>query len=144
MSKASKVKKLVSVLTAFMLMTGAREENLEHVPCIHYLVQFKRGITWIQALIDSRSEVNVIHLTFAKQLDLSVQPTDIGVYKIDGTSLDTYKMVVVAFSMIDKANRVRFFEKTFLMAKVSPEVVFVIFFLTLNDANVDFLGWELR
>ena len=53
-------------------------------------------------------------------------------------------MVVVAFSVTDKANRVRFFEETFLMANVSPEVVLEMPFLTLSGADVDFLGWKLR
>ena len=44
--------------------------------------------------------------------------------------------------MTDKANRVRFFEETFLVANVSPEVVFRILFLTLSGADVDFLNWE--
>ena len=39
---------------------------------------------------------------------------------------------------------VRFFEETFLVANVSPEVVFGMPFLTLTGADVDFLGRELR
>ena len=45
--------------------------------------------------------------------------------------------------MTDKANRVKFIEMTFLVANISPEVVFGMFFLTLSSANVDFLDWEL-
>ena len=44
----------------------------------------------------------------------------------------------------DKENRVRFFEETFLMANVSPEVVLGMSFLTFSSADVDFLDWELR
>ena len=51
--------------------------------------------------------------------------------------------MVVAFSVTDKANRVRFFEETFLVANVSPEVVLEISFLTLSSADIDFLGREL-
>ena len=58
--------------------------------------------------------------------------------------MDTYGIVVTAFSVEDKANRVRFFEKTFLVANVSPEVVFGMLFLTLSNIDVDFSGWELR
>ena len=53
-------------------------------------------------------------------------------------------MVVAAFLVKDKANRVNFFEKTFLMANVSPEVVFGMLFLTLSSADVDFSSRELR
>ena len=127
-------------------MTGAREEALERVLCIHYSVQFKKDTSkaQVQALIDSGSEVNAIHPTFAKQLGLPIRPTDVGAQKIDGTTLDTHGMVVAAFSVEDKANRVRFFEETFLVANVSPEVVLGMLFLTLNGADVDFSGRELR
>ena len=57
--------------------------------------------------------------------------------------LDTHGMVVAAFSVEDKANQVRFFEETFLVANVSPEVVLGMPFLTLSGADVDFPGREL-
>ena len=86
-------------------MTGAREEALERVSCIHYPVQFKdTKEAQVQALIDSESEVNAIHPTFAKQLDLLIRPTDVGAQKIDGTMPNTYGMIVVAFSIENKAN----------------------------------------
>ena len=58
--------------------------------------------------------------------------------KFIGTTLDNYEMVVAAFSVVDKANRVRFFEKTLLMANFSLEVVLEMPFFTLSDANIDF------
>ena len=129
-----------------MLITDAREEALEHVPCIYYLVWFKKDAdkTPVQTLIDLGSEVNAIYPFFAKQLGLLIKPTDVGAEKIDGTMLDTHKMVVAVFSVVDKANRIRFFEKPFLVANVSPEVVLGMPFLTLSSANVDFSGRELR
>ena len=123
-----------------MSITGARKEALKCVPCIHYPVQFKdKDKTPVQALINLGSEVNAIYLSFAKQLGLSIRPTDIGAQKIDGTMLDTYGMVVAALSVVDKANQVRFFEETFLVANISPDT-----FLILSNADVDFSSWELR
>ena len=49
-------------------------------------------------------------------------------------------MVVAAFSLKDKANRVRFFEETLLVANVSPEIVLEMLFLTLNGADINFSG----
>ena len=57
--------------------------------------------------------------------------------------LDTYGIVVVAFLVKNKANWVRFFEETFLVANISLKEVFRISFLTLSGADVDFLGREL-
>ena len=145
MSRVLEVKKLVSVLATSTSTTGAREEDLKCVPYIYYPVQFKNtNEAQVQALIDSGSEVNAIHPTFAKQLGLPIRPTDVEAQKIVGTTLDTYEIVVAAFSVEDKANQVRFFEETFLVANVSPEVVFRMPFLTMSNADVDFSGRKLR
>ena len=118
---------------------------MKYVPYIQYLIQFKKDTNnaQVQALIDSGSKENAIHPTFAKQLGLSIKQTDVGVQKIDDTMLDIYGLVVAVFLVIDKANRVRFFEETFLMANISPEVVLRMYFLTLSDADIDFSDREL-
>ena len=142
LSKAAKI--LVSVLATSTPVTGAREEALERIPCIHYPVQFKKNKNQMQTLIDSGSEINAMHPSFAKQLGLPIRPTDVEAQKINGTTLDTHGMVVAAFSVVDKANRVKFFEETFLVANVSPEVVLGMPFLTLSGANIDYSGRKLR
>ena len=72
-------------------MDGAPEATLERIPCIR--------------------KVNTIHPTFAKQLGLPIRPTDVEAQKIDGTTLDTHRVVIAAFPVTDKANRVKFFER---------------------------------
>ena len=96
------------------------------------------------ALFDLGNDVNIINPIFAQKLGLSIRPTNIKVQKIDGNTLNTYRMVVAAFSMTDKANRMKFFEKIFLMTDISLEVVFGMLILTLNDANIDLLDCKLR
>ena len=54
--------------------------------------------------------------------------------------LDTFGIIVSAFSVTKKANRVRFFEETFLVANVSLEEVLGMSFLTLSGADIDFAG----
>ena len=126
-------------------MTDAREKALERVSYIYYPIQFKKDVnkTQVQALIDSKIEVNAIHPTFAKGLGLPIRLIEVGAQKIDGTTLDTYGIVVAAFLVTDKANQVRFFEETFLVANVSLKVVFGMLFLTLNSADVDFSDQKL-
>ena len=122
------VKKLVSVLATFTLVTGTREkafettkvvestgvnkdgeeskgkdpENFAQVPCDYFCINF--GKKSILALLDSGSKVNALHPTFAKELGLLIRPKDIGAQKIDGTTLDIYGMVVVVFLVKHKAN----------------------------------------
>ena len=59
-------------------MTGPRMETLDRVPCIHYLVQFKKDMAEVRALIDLRSEVNAMAPAYAKKLGLRVRKTDVG------------------------------------------------------------------
>ena len=95
------------------------------------------------ALFDSGSKVNVLHLTFTKKLGLVVRSTNVSAQKIDGTTFETYGMVVVVFSVTNQADIIKFFEETFLVANVSPHVVFGMLFLILSDANIDFPKREL-
>ena len=57
--------------------------------------------------------------------------------------LDTYEIVVTAFSITDKANRVRFSEETFLVANINPKIVFWMLFLISSSEKVDFPNREL-
>ena len=91
--------------------------NLAQVLCIRYPINFETKS--VSALFDSGSEVNTIYLTFAK-----VRSTNVGAQKIDNITLDTYEIVIVVFLIKDKANQIKFFEKTFLVADVSPKIVF--------------------
>ena len=98
----------------------------------------------VLALFDLGSEVNAMHLVFAERLNFIMRATNFGTQKIDGMTLKTYGMVVAAISVTHQAGRVRFFEETFLVANISPDVVLGIFFLTLSNADVDFPKKKLR
>ena len=65
-------------------MDNAQESYSQKIPCI--------------------CEVNAIHLIFAKEQSLPIRPTDVVAQKIDDSTLDTYRVVVAAFSVTDKTN----------------------------------------
>ena len=119
-------------------------ENLAQVPYIRYPITFRKKSVPVLALFDLGSKVNTIYLTFAQELGLPIKLTDVRAQKNNGTMLDTYGMVVAAFSVMDKANQVKFLKETFLVANVSLEVFFGIPFFTLSGADIDFLDHELR
>ena len=64
-------------------MAGASMKDkllvLDWVPCIHYLIWFKKSEVQVQALIDSGSKVNTITLGYSSKLGLKVRPTDVRV-----------------------------------------------------------------
>ena len=101
----------MSVSTTSTSVTENSEEatlvsakELEQVTCIQYPIAFPGDVTQdgsalspVSALLDLGSEVNAMHSAFAKRLGLVVQTTNVGAQKIDGTTFETYGMVVVAF-----------------------------------------------
>ena len=84
-----------------------------------------------------------ISQAFAYQLDLTIWKTNVGAQKIDGTTLETYRMVVFTFSISDKDGSKRFFEENFVLADVQPEIVFRMLFLTMSIADIDFQARNL-
>ncbi len=81
---------------------------------------------------------------FGQQLGLNNRKTNVGAQKIDGTTLETYRMVVSTFSVSDKDGREWFFEESYLLADVSPDVVLGMPFLTMRYADVDFQARDLQ
>ena len=130
------------------ILVSAKE--LEQVTCIQYLIAFLNGVTQnglaldpVLALFDSGSEVNVMHPAFAEKLGFMVQTHNINTQNINSTILETYVMVIVAILVTDQADKVRFFEETFLVAIVSPDVVLGMPFFILSDVDINFPKREL-
>ena len=83
------------MLVIFSLMTGASKKApkikvQDKVPCICYSVKFRKDKGKnVLALLNSASKVNAMALVYAAHLGLKVRMTDLGVQKIDGSSLAT-------------------------------------------------------
>lgn len=48
-------------------------------------------------------------------------------------------MIIKALLVNEKGGKMRFFEKTFLLANTSLNIVFRIFFVILSNTNIQFL-----
>ena len=107
------------------------------VPYIDYPVLFRKDLAnSVSALIDSSSEVNAMHLAYAKKLGFNIQKINVRAQKIDGTTLETFGIIITTFSVHDKARKICFFEESFLLADISMDVALEMPFLTLSNANV--------
>ncbi len=135
-----KVKKLVAVLATSTSMTEKTKE-LERVSCIWYSVTLKDQT---EVLLDSRSEVNAISQAFVQQLGLKICKTNVGTHKIDGTTLETYGMIVSTFFVSNKNGRERFFEESFLLDDVKLDKVLGMPFLTMSNTDIDFQARDLQ
>lgn len=60
---------------------------------------------------------------------------DIDIPKIDSFILAIFYIVIATFSINDKNEKIKFFKQSFLLANISFDIIFEIFFLTLN--NID-------
>ena len=85
-------------------------------------------------------------LAYAKKLGLNTRKTNVGAQKIDGSTLETFGMVIADFQVEDKGGRPRFFQETFLVADIKFEVVLRMLFLKISNADVAFdegiLTWK--
>ncbi len=111
------------------------------ISILHLVFTFKDQI---EALLNSRSEVNAISQAFAHQLGLKIRKTNVEAQKIDGIILETYGIIVSTFSVLDKDGRERLFEKSFLLADIKPDIVLRMSFLTISNADVDFQAQALQ
>ena len=75
---------------------------------------------------------------FASQLNSKIQKTNIKAQKIGNTTLEIYKIVVSTFSILDKDDKERFFERSFLLVDIKSDKVFEMLFLIISNTNVDF------
>ena len=126
----------------------SRKAIFERIPCIQYLVQFRRKNDEnedkdVKALIDSGSKVNIMHPAYTTRLGLRARKIDVGAQKIDGSHLDTFGIVIADCSIKNKLRRVRFFQETFLLTNIGLKVVMGMLFLTLSKANIRFAEREL-
>lgn len=67
-------------------------------------------------------------LAYASKLDLKTYHTNIEAHKIDNSTLKTFEIVLASFQIEDKQRRTRFFQKIFLSANISVELVLTISF----------------
>ena len=76
-------------------------------------------------------------------MGLKVHFTNIRAQKINGSTLKTFEMVLANSQVENTFGKARFFQETFLIADISAEIVLGILFLTLSNADVQFVEKEL-
>ena len=127
-------------------MTNGDEKVVVRVFYIHYPVWFQEDQEQVRALIDSGSEVNAMSSAYAKKLGPKTWKINVGVQKIDGSTLETFRIVIADFQVEDKGDRPKFFQKTFLVANIKFEVVLGMLFLKISNADIAFgeriLTWK--
>lgn len=75
-------------------------------------------------------------LAYTSKLSLSVRYIDVKAEKIDNSTIETFKIVLVSFQVEDKLKKTRFFEKIFLLANINMELILEVLFLILSNANI--------
>ena len=106
------------------------------VLCIHYLIWSQEE--QVKALLDSGSKINVINPNYARKLGLKIQKTNIEAQKIDGSTFEIFEIVIADFQAKDKVNKSRFFQETFLVVDTKFEIILVMLFLKISNADISF------
>ena len=60
--------------------------------------------------------------------------------KNNNTILETYKIIISTFSLSNKNDRERFFDKSFLLTNVNLDILLKILFLIMSNTDVNFLA----
>lgn len=66
------------------------------------------------------------------------------VQNIDGSSLETFKIIMVFLLIDDKVKRIRFFTKEFLLVDISINIVLAILFPVLFNVKITFNNKKLK
>lgn len=74
---------------------------------------------------------------------LKVWSTDVEAQKIDNSNLEMFGIILANFQINDKFGWAWFFQKIFLVANTSVEVILDMLFLTLSNADMLFVEREL-
>ena len=82
-------------------------------------------------------------IAYVSKLGLKVHPINVRAQKIDGSTLEIFRIVLASFQVEDKLRRAWLFQETFLVANISAEVVLGMLFPTLCNANVQFVEKKL-
>lgn len=61
---------------------------------------------------------------------------NIGAQKIDGSTFETFRIVLTSFQIENKLERARFLQKTLLLADITVEMVLEMFFLIFSNINI--------
>lgn len=78
-------------------MINSSTLSLEYVLCIYHLVWFKKDQVKVQALIDSNNEINAMTLAYAAKLGFKICLSNVGVQMIDGSTFETFEIVLASF-----------------------------------------------
>lgn len=110
---------------------------------IYSLLRLVQSVS-CENVINLRSKVNAIQTSLTRKLGLRICKTDVNTQKIDGSRLETDKMVITSFYIREKDRKSSFFEETFLLPDMNMNIAFEILFFTLSNVEVNFHNWELR
>ena len=80
---------------------------------------------------------------YASKLGLKVYSTNVILQKFDNSTFDTFEIVLAYFQIKNKLDKLWLFQEIFLIANTTLEVIFGILFLTLSNADVQFIEKKL-
>lgn len=90
----------------------------------------------ILALVDFRNKINIKNPAYAIQQSFYIQKTNFGNEKLDYSSLNIYDIVIATFWIFDMSGWLWLFQKKFLLTYIRVKIISNMFFITLNNVDV--------
>lgn len=75
---------------------------------------------------------------YVQILDLKIQKISVKTYKIDGSALKTFKIIIANFQIEHKVGRFKYFSEIFLIANIKIKVVLKMLFFKFSIVNMPF------
>ena len=86
-------------------------------------------------MLDNDNKVNVINTNYAWKIGFKIQKTNIGAQKFNGSTLETFEIMIANFWVGDGVGKLKFFWKTFLVTDIKFEVILKMLFLKISNVN---------
>lgn len=92
---------------------------------------------------DLSSKVNAMIPAFEFKLNFKIRYINIEIQKINSSIFKIFEIVLASFCMINKLSKPWFFQETFLLSNISVKIILDIFFLKLNNTDIQFTKKKL-
>lgn len=79
-----------------------------------------------------------------RKLSFHIRKTDVSALKIDSSRLEIFDIVIAFFWIDNKNGKSCFFKRTFLLADISINITFGMFFLILSNVKDNFTDQKLK
>lgn len=89
------------------------------------------------------NEISTMIPAYILKLGFQIRHIDVKTPTMKSSICKTFRIVLTSFQIEDKLEKIKFFQKVFLLINLSIEIVLKMFFFIFNKRNIYFLKKQL-